>query len=79
MPISVEIVTGAVGAQMRLQPARNVHTRARLIVSAIITLAVVASLAAGPALADSELGNHGPGYGYQPDLSFGYDGAGKNK
>jgi hypothetical protein len=57
---------------MRLQPAQKIRSGARLIAAGVITLAVVISLAAGPALADSELSQGPSGYGYQPGQSFGY-------
>jgi hypothetical protein len=57
---------------MRLQPAQKVRSRARLIAAGVVTLAVVISLAAGPALADTELLKGSSGYGYQPVQSSGY-------
>ena len=57
---------------MRLQPAQEVRSRARLIASGIITLAVIVSLAAGPALADTEQKPWASGYGYQAGESSGH-------
>ena len=57
---------------MRLQPAQEVRSRARLIASGIITLAVVVSLAAGPVLADTEHTPGVSGYGYQAGESSGH-------